>query len=254
VNLDAWRRPEGILDRAVQQELPADKTGGHDHPGAEAGEQSTEAGLARKRGKATRHRALRAVPAVDLREERVRGLREDRGGEAGDDAGPEADPELGRGRERRPRLGRHGPVRELVAPLMHSELPDCVGDLPVSGNQLHAGRNGRQLRLLAENGQESRVQATHAFLAGEPRKAGREAARVPPLRHEPDAGRLQRREENVCEELGNRARAEVDRGAVPGRALLRAEDVDERLLPVLVPSEFGAALDEVANLEQDSIR
>ena len=58
-------------------------------------------------------------------------LGEDGGGEAGDDAAAEGDGELARAGEVLARLLGHAPEDELVAELVHRELPDRVRDLPV---------------------------------------------------------------------------------------------------------------------------
>lgn len=56
-------------------------------------------------------------------------LGEDGGGEPGEDAAAEIDREARRARERGALLVGHVAEHELVAELVHRELPDCVWDL-----------------------------------------------------------------------------------------------------------------------------
>lgn len=81
-------------------------------------------------------------------------LGEDGGGEAGDDAAAEGDGELARASEVLARLLGHAPEDELVAELVHRELPDGVRDLPA-----HVSASvPRSVRFIREEGEGTYLQ------------------------------------------------------------------------------------------------
>ena len=63
-----------MFDAVVEQKLSRNETRGHDHPGTEPSKESAEAGLLSEHSEPVGHRALRAMPFVNLREQRVRWL------------------------------------------------------------------------------------------------------------------------------------------------------------------------------------
>mmetsp|Transcript_34731 Transcript_34731/g.82299 ORF Transcript_34731/g.82299 Transcript_34731/m.82299 type:complete len:301 (+) Transcript_34731:38-940(+) len=125
--------------------------------------------------------------------------------------------------------GLHGRV-DLLGPItLHGELGHGVG------------------HLLAEDGTEARVEARHhALLLGDERHGRRRRRSERGVRHELDAGRLERAEEDVSDELGHRRGREVDGQAVVPRALL-TQSLDELDLEELNTAELEPALDEVAD-------
>mmetsp|Transcript_17549 Transcript_17549/g.44923 ORF Transcript_17549/g.44923 Transcript_17549/m.44923 type:complete len:396 (-) Transcript_17549:12-1199(-) len=227
-NVSAAGGVEDALDVAVDGKLACGERAHHDATRAGAQEETLHAQLAGNGGEAGEDAAAAAAAGlVDLREEGVRGLGDDGGAHAGADAAAEVDGDdlavgellLG---------GGQAGVHHLAQLLKHDKLG-------------HGVRH-----LLEQDWAEAGVEAVdEALLLEEARRAAGEAGGVGGVGHQADAGRLQRAQRHVREELGGGGGREVDGGAVLD-GLLHAEVVHPLLLEELVAAELEGALQEVA--------
>mmetsp|Transcript_18283 Transcript_18283/g.56712 ORF Transcript_18283/g.56712 Transcript_18283/m.56712 type:complete len:378 (-) Transcript_18283:16-1149(-) len=212
-------------------ELTGREGADHDATGAEAGEaELLEARLLGEvdeaRGDGARAAGGRRL--VDHRQQGVGRVRDDGGGNTGDGARRQRDGHLGRlggGLHVGARGGGNG-----------------LGGLALDGELGHGVRD-----LLEQNRAEAGVEALeHAVVLDDLRDRGDEARRELRVRHEADAGGLERAQEDVGDELGARRGHEVDHGAVVPRLLVaevrRHVDLEE-----LNTAELEPALDEVAD-------
>ena len=132
-------------------------------------------------------------------------LAEDRRGEAGYDTAPEANGELRGTAQAGPRLFQHVAEGELMAELVHCELPDGVGDL--SGGGGGGGMRLAQLRptckdldSLAQDRKESGVQSRKAFFTKKACEPSRKPRGVIPLGNEPYTGSFEGCKQDISKE------------------------------------------------------
>mmetsp|Transcript_3543 Transcript_3543/g.12073 ORF Transcript_3543/g.12073 Transcript_3543/m.12073 type:complete len:209 (+) Transcript_3543:114-740(+) len=179
------RRADRVHDDVEDAKLPRGERADHDAPRREPlRAELHESRLRRDVGETREHPAAAARASfVDLRQERVRGVGDDRRGDARDDAGRE----------------RHGDV--LAAAHLLRGLSERIVNF-LRRRALH-GELGHGVRhLLREDGPEPGVErADHALFLDHLRHAPEHAVRVRGVRHEPDARRLERAEEDVRDEL-----------------------------------------------------
>eukprot|EP01137_Pigoraptor_chileana_P017996 Opistho-2@76835 len=227
LDLSAASGTENALDVTVDGELAGGEGADHDNPRTETEVETAEPKLLGKAKEARNNASAAALLLVDLREQRVGGLRDDGRRNSRNETAAKVDGHdhavaqllLGR---------RDRSVDGLRGALVHDELGHRVGD------------------LLEENGEEARVEAAdHALLTCEAGEAANESVGEGRLRHKANARGLQRAQRNVCEKLGNRRRCKVHGSAVVRRKL-HAKVVNRRLLPELVASELEGSLEEVS--------
>ena len=164
---------------------------------------------------------------VDLGEQRVRRVRDDRRHHAGDHTGAKRDGDVAT-LAHLIRRGADGSVDSLGGSALDGKLGHRVGD------------------LLEEDGDESRVEGAHEPVLGHHLLGARgHAVSVGRVGDEANAARLVRAEEAVGDELGHGGGGEVDlRLAVPRRLVTnRLGDVD---LEELDATELEPSLDKVA--------
>jgi hypothetical protein len=98
--------------------------------------------------------------------------------------------------------------------------------------------------LLEENGSESGIESTNAFVLGNLTKATQKTAGKSWLRYKSNAGSLKGAERNVSKELSHGGRCEVDGSTVLGCRFV-TEEVYELLFEQFVTSKLEGALKEV---------
>eukprot|EP00321_Phaeocystis_globosa_P016499 CAMPEP_0118830862 /NCGR_PEP_ID=MMETSP1162-20130426/28249_1 /TAXON_ID=33656 /ORGANISM="Phaeocystis Sp, Strain CCMP2710" /LENGTH=371 /DNA_ID=CAMNT_0006762231 /DNA_START=145 /DNA_END=1257 /DNA_ORIENTATION=- len=222
-------RADHTHDDVEDAELAGGERADHDAAGAQAHRaQVDEAHLGGDVGEA-RHHAARAARArlVDLGEQGVRRVRDDGGDDARDHARRERDAHV-------PRAAHRLGVRAERA-------VDGVGGVALHRELGHGVRH-----LLEEDGDEAGVEGVDEAVLGHQLGRGADhALRVVGLRHEANAARLVRAEEDVGDELGDGGGEEVDaRLVLPG--LLLAQHLREVDLEELDAAELEPALNEVA--------